>query len=262
MLQRSPVYQQLAQQLAQLAASDAIGKGAKFLTERQIASRFGVSRATANKALAALVADGTLEFRAGIGTFVRRQRLGGDLRTLVSFTSRANAAGLHPTTRVLAFRTIDSSLVDPAIQQLLQLQTAEPLFDCLRLRSVDRRPVILERRLIVAKHCPSLTRDDLKGSLYSVWTERFGLQLDHAEQTVRAVGLSDADADRLRDCHGAAALQIVAIGRLRDGQSLWWESTLYRGDAYELTNRLSGTISSGPALGQFLLPLRDGESIT
>ncbi|MFN9913156.1 MAG: GntR family transcriptional regulator, partial [Pirellulaceae bacterium] len=46
----------------------------RFLTEREIADRFGVSRPTANKALASLVSEGLLEFRRGVGTFVQRLR--------------------------------------------------------------------------------------------------------------------------------------------------------------------------------------------
>jgi DNA-binding GntR family transcriptional regulator len=47
------------------------GLGERLLTERQICERFGVSRATANKALSNLVSEGVLEFRKGVGTFVR-----------------------------------------------------------------------------------------------------------------------------------------------------------------------------------------------
>ena len=47
------------------------GPGDQFLTERQVADRFGTTRPTANKALASLVGQGVLEFRRGVGTFVR-----------------------------------------------------------------------------------------------------------------------------------------------------------------------------------------------
>ena len=74
-LVRDPVYQQINGRLKALA-SRAYRPGDKFLTEREIVARFAVSRPTANKALAGLVSEGVLEFRKGVGTFVRRPVLG------------------------------------------------------------------------------------------------------------------------------------------------------------------------------------------
>jgi DNA-binding GntR family transcriptional regulator len=70
---------------------DRVRVGDRFLTERQVSEQFGVSRATANKALANVVAEGVLEFRKGVGTFVREPLLDYDLRAsseIVSGQSR------------------------------------------------------------------------------------------------------------------------------------------------------------------------------
>ena len=95
---REPIYQQLCRILRDLARSGEFTAGEKFLTEREIASRFNVSRATANKALSSLVSEGALEFRKGMGTYVRPGLIGYDLRALVSFTKKAKAAGKKPST--------------------------------------------------------------------------------------------------------------------------------------------------------------------
>ena len=44
--------------------------GTRFYTEREIAARFGVSRAIAAKAIYRLVSEGLLESRHGSGTYV------------------------------------------------------------------------------------------------------------------------------------------------------------------------------------------------
>jgi GntR family transcriptional regulator len=103
-LVREPIYQQLNEALRGLIRSGQVKPGAQFLTEREVGRRFTVSRPTANKALASLVSEGLLEFRKGIGTFVREGTLSYDLRALVSFTDKARAAGRKPSTRVIAFR--------------------------------------------------------------------------------------------------------------------------------------------------------------
>jgi DNA-binding GntR family transcriptional regulator len=58
-LVRSPVYQQLNQRLRAVLAAE-YRSGDQFLTEREVAEKFQVSRATANKSLASLVSEGFL----------------------------------------------------------------------------------------------------------------------------------------------------------------------------------------------------------
>ena len=99
-LVKEPIYQQLNQILRTLAASSEFPIGAKFLTEREIGERYGVSRATANKALSNLVSAGLLEFRKGVGTFTCARVMDYNLRALVSFTEEAAAAGKRPATRL------------------------------------------------------------------------------------------------------------------------------------------------------------------
>src|SRR5215471_3922862 len=103
---KEPIYQQVNNHLRLLVLSPECPVGSKFLTERQICERFGVSRATANKALSNLVSEGLLEFRKGVGTFVRGRTLDYNLRALVSFTDKALAAGKQPGTEVLQFDSV------------------------------------------------------------------------------------------------------------------------------------------------------------
>ena len=104
-LVRDPVYQQLNDLLQGLIRSGDFQSGQQFLTEREVSERFGVSRATANKALSHLVVEGVLEFRKGVGSFVREGVMGHDLQSLMSFTRKATLAGRRPETKVLQFQT-------------------------------------------------------------------------------------------------------------------------------------------------------------
>ncbi|MBL8830325.1 MAG: GntR family transcriptional regulator [Planctomycetaceae bacterium] len=237
-LMRDPIYQQLNHALREEIAAGKYKAGHQFLTERQIAEQYKVSRATANKALASLVSEGTLEFRKGVGTFVRGGVLDYDLRELVSFTGRATAAGRVPSTQVLEFRPIESHESVDDVRARLQVATLDKLFYLERLRLADDKPMILERRYIVAARCPELTREDVEGSLYAAWTQKHRLNITGAEQTLRATSLSALDAQRLDVRRGAAALRVIALGLIDDMLPLWWENTLYRSDAYEFQTRL------------------------
>ena len=101
---RNPIYLQLKDILEELTKSDEFHVGDKFLTEREISERFDVSRVTANKAVASLVAEGALAFRKGIGTFVEDRTKDGHFSGVhISFTNKTLAAGKRPSTRILSF---------------------------------------------------------------------------------------------------------------------------------------------------------------
>jgi GntR family transcriptional regulator len=254
MLIREPIYQQLHGELRRLLAGGEFKPGGRFLTEREVAARFSVSRVTANKALATLVSEGSLEFRKGLGTFVRGGFLDTDLRALVSFTGRATQAGLRPSTRVLSFQTLEAIAFPPRLVGLLQ--ETQSIHALERLRSADERPVILERRWVSASRCPSLSREAAAGSLYAFWTGSCNLRLGSADQVIRAVALDPAQARLLDTDPGSPALQVDCLGRLEDGAPLWWERTLYRADAYHFRNVVGPVPSGRPAAGT-LAPAED-----
>ncbi|MGQ9634242.1 MAG: GntR family transcriptional regulator [Bryobacteraceae bacterium] len=251
-LVREPMYQQLYNHLRTLIRSGEFPVGGKFLTERQIAERFGVSRVTANKALSSLVSEGLLEFRKGVGTLVRAKALDYNLRYLVSFTEEAIAAGKRPRTQVLHFETVEAKDVLDEVPALLKAEPESKLYYVERLRLADNLPVIYERRYIVAEYCPELNRSDLERSLYALWTEKYRLEIEGADERIRAVHLRGPEARILRVRDGAAGLLIRSVGYLRGGRPLWFERTLYRGDAYEFHNRLGGIQPASFPQGRFL----------
>lgn len=248
-LLRDPIYQQLTARLRELAARQ-YRPGDQFLTERQIVERFGVSRATANKALAGLVSEGLLEFRKGVGTFVRPS-ITYDVSTLVSFTEKARAVGKLPATEVITFRSIPGSELERSAREAFGNAVTESaqfwLMD--RLRTADGVPVILEHRIVVGDRCPRLTEQDLNGSLYEAWMMRHGLKIGGADEIIRAVSLTRHEAALLRVPSRAAALEVRAVGFLADGSPLWWERTLYRADMYEFHSRLGPIRHALPARG-------------
>lgn len=230
-LVREPMYQQMNEILRALLKSGEFAGGAQFLTERQIAERFQVSRPTANKVLGGMVAEGLLEFRKGVGTFVCPPLLDYDIQTLVSFTEKAKAAGKKPGTRVLEFRRIKASEGESEVAAKLQVWNQE-LFVITRLRLADGIPVILERRWVSTDTFAGLTRQELRGSFYALCQHKYGLRVAESDQTIRAVKLTGQDAKLLGTSSGSPALLVSAVG-YSGPTAIWWEKTLYRGDSYE-----------------------------
>lgn len=241
-------HEQLIEKLRKLLRSRQFVPGAKFLTEREIAERFDTSRPTANKALSSLVSTGLLEFRQGAGTFVRESVLDYDLQHLVSFTEKAKAAGKKPGTQVIAWQK-PSAAGTPAAQAL-KVPQGEPLFYLERVRLADGQPVIYERRHVVARFCKGMTKADAKGSLYGFWTTKCRLSISGADESIRAVNATPAQASALGIKTNTACLLVIATGFLEGGVPLWYEETLYRSDAYEFRNQLGGVSSPKPAQGR------------
>jgi GntR family transcriptional regulator len=249
---RAPIYQQLNQALRDMIREGEFGEGDQFLTERQICERFDVSRATANKALSNLVAEGVLEFRKGVGTFVQGGVLDYDLRALVSFTDKAAVIGKRPSTHLLKLETTPASEVPAEIARRLRVRPQDLVHYIERVRLANDTPVTLERRHVVHKFCPDLSREELEGSLYAAWNDVYKLEITGADQTIRAVCLRDNDARILGVRSGEPALLVMSVGYLSGGVPLWWERTLYRGDAYEFHNRLGPIQTARPAAGTLL----------
>jgi DNA-binding GntR family transcriptional regulator len=245
------VYRKLHDDLRVKVRDGGFAAGDQFLTEREIAGSYQVSRVTANKALSRLVAEGWLEFRQGAGTFVRGDVLDYDLGHLVSFTEKAKAAGKKPDTKVLAFEKLIAADVNKTVRTGLKMGSEEEVFYFERLRLADGSPVIFERRWVVVRLCPKLTQTNVRGSLYSLWTDKFGLEIAGVDEVIRAVNLSAKQAALLDVLPQTAGLLVQSIGYVGGDQPLWWEETLYRTDVYEFRNRLGGLKTARPAVGQF-----------
>jgi GntR family transcriptional regulator len=234
---KDPIYHQLNEILRDLIRKGEFGPGAKFLTEREICARFEVSRATANKALSNLVSEGVLEFRKGVGTFVRGSGEARDFATLNSFSANVAAGGRKPGTRVLRFRRVKGRDVEHEAAEALGLEDADEVYSIERLRLADGVPMILERRYMVSRFCPGLTREALAGSLFDLLQEH-GLRVVGSDEAIQAVIIKGDDARLLQVSGEGAGFLVTTVGYLDGDVPLWWERTLHRPDGFELRCRV------------------------
>lgn len=232
-INKDPIYQQLNRLLRHEITSDKYKVGDKFLTERSICEQYEVSRATANKSLSSLVSEGLLEFRKGVGTFVRSKPSLGRLLKLTSFTENAKHAGYVAESTVLRFERLKARDVEPMVMQKLQLEEDEDIYLIERLRKADEVPMILENRYVVARYCPDLFEQSLKDSLYQLFVEKYDLNITGMDETITAVTLGTKEAGLLGIEEGKAGFLVTAVGYIDDHIPLWWERTIHKPDAFE-----------------------------
>lgn len=251
-LARDPVHQRLAELCRTAIEEGEFTAGERFPSERELAERYEVSRATANKAIAALVTEGWLELRQGIGSRVRPRRcLFASISGMEDFEEPVRELGLAPDTRVLVFTHRLSPAAPEAVRDGLELEAmdSEPLVYLERLRLADGIPLLLESRWIRARLATQLRRSDVaEGSFYQRLEERFQLPIVGEAHAFSAVLLDD-EAARLFDVPSPhPAIQVEGMGYLKGRVPLFYQRLLYRGDRYQILNETRGPGGSSLAL--------------
>ena len=186
-----------------------------------------------------------------MGTFVKDPVLEYDLQALVSFNTKARRAGKVPRTEVYGMELKPASSFERVVAKILKVKPQEKVYFIKRLRYADEVPVILERRFLIERFCPGLVREKLEGSLYALLTSEYQINVIGAEEIIKAITISSDDAARLGCCEGSAGFLMLETSYLEEMQPLWYAEILYRGDMYELRNRLgslSGGVSSTDAI--------------
>ncbi|MBV5330179.1 MAG: GntR family transcriptional regulator [Chlorobium sp.] len=239
MLVREPIYKQLNNALKEILIAGDFKLGDKFLTEREICQRYSVSRATANKALSNLVSEEVLEFKKGIGTFIKTLPLNYDLRSLVSFTRKTREAGRVPETILLSFEEKIADSYEVEVKDRLKLGPDDLVYRCERLRLADGVPMIIERRYLVVDLCRGISENDLRGSVYSFLTEKKNLKIISSEELIQAVSISTRDAALLKCKRSQPGFRMLSTGNTEPDVPVWYAEILYRGDCYELRNQLN-----------------------
>jgi GntR family transcriptional regulator len=229
---RSPVpkYSQLREILLDLVETE-LDADQSIPSERELSSRFGLSRMTVRQAVDHLVSEGRLYRVQGKGTFVARPKIEMPLR-LTSVTEDMRARGLEPGSRDLDRRTDGASA---HLARMLKIAPGDRVHVIERLRTADGIPMAVERSHVPEAVAPGLADESLAGrSLYDLLASKYGVLLDRGEQTIEA-GIADpTDAALLHLPAGAAAVLLLQRRSFAGGRPVEFVVSTYRADRYQL----------------------------
>ena len=235
-----PKHAQLSDLLADLAANE-LGPGAAIPSERELMAAYDVSRATVRKAIESLIASGLLYRVAAKGTFVSRPRLESHLH-LASFSQDMRRRGLTPSTRLLA---VEEDRPPAEVAQALDLGGAGTAWRVHRVRLADGQPIAEENAWYPTDAFPDLDHEDLTGSLYEVFANRYGLAIDRGEQTLWGE-CADAQLARRLDAPVGTPLLVFRRVSWTGARPVEHVVSRYRGDRYQVHMSLSSD-SATPA---------------
>lgn len=234
-----PKHRQLRDILLSLIDSE-LTPDSPIPSERELVTRFNVSRATVREAVGRLVSEGRLYRVRGKGTFVAAPRVESQLH-LASFTEDMRRRGHKPSTIVLG---ADESIPPPPARAALGLTNTDRAYRIERLRSADGAPMAHEVSWLPAGPLPGLLEHDLAGSVYSILARDYGRLLDSAAQTVWAEG-ADPLRSRVLRVPPAAPLLVFRRTSYASGRPMEHVTSWYRADRYQVHMKLDRTSSAG-----------------
>lgn len=232
---RIPMYVQIEEELKRRVDEGEFAVGAAIPSERELTELFGVSRMTVRQSITNLVNEGLLYREKGRGTFVAVPKVEQPLNGMTSFTEDMQARGLVPSNKLLGF---EKMIPDQNIAKELQLNRKEEVYLVERIRYADEKPMAIERTYLPVKLFPELSRESLKGSLYSLIEQEQKLSISHASQRMEAALAKKEDAELLQISVPAAILIIERTSYLSNGLPFEIVRSIYRADRYKFITEI------------------------
>lgn len=203
--------------------------------QESLAQEFGVSRLTVKKALDGLERKGLVYKQSGLGTFVA-----GDIPIQTKQDAPANLfVGLQNqyknkevTSKILSF-TVE--FPDIQIQKNLDIKKSEPIYNIVRLRLIDKQPIIIEHTYMPVKLVPDLDETILHNSIYNYLHKKLKLKFGHAYRKIKAVKAQDYDVKYLQADKNDPMLELEQIVWLTNGQPIEYSTSRNRYDQRSYT---------------------------
>jgi GntR family transcriptional regulator len=233
---RLPLYRRIEADLRERIRDGGLQPGARIAPEPELMAEFGVSRATVRQALAGLVADGLLEIRRGLGTYVSARRFEHTIGGFYSFSREIERHGLQPGTRVLDLRTTPAA---EDVAEALALDRGTPVVALRRLRLAGPDPLVVETSHLPAARFPRLERVDFSSvRLYDTLLDSYGCRPTRARETFSPVLLTADEAALLDQRRGEPALRVERIAFDQDDIPIEFCRSTVRGDRYRYSVEL------------------------
>jgi GntR family transcriptional regulator len=172
----------------------------------------------------------------------------------MSFTRMAEEMGREISTKIFEFRKTYVGEFPKTVANLLKVSSEEDVFFIKRVRLLEKKPVLLDRRVLRVRFCPDLTKEMLNGSLISGLETRFGLTITGWEQRIQAVLIDEEEAQLLNMKPGDACLSFKAVGLLEDTSPLWYEWSLFHGRHFIFSNMVNIHNTAQPAERVYVEP--------
>jgi GntR family transcriptional regulator len=228
-----PRYIQIREALRQQIQVGSYAAGKPIPPEKELATRYGVSRMTVRHAIDGLVDDGLLYRKQGAGTFVTHRRIPHDYSKLKSSYEMVRRAGLQAGTQLLSLEVV---VAPEPVAKALFLSRGDSVVRFERLRLAAGQPVAIVCSWVPQELCPESVLDDipLHDSLFQL-LESYGLRLRRGIQTIEVRLADRAQAALLGAREGDPLVYVERTTFADDGTPVDFSQVHNRADTYTCT---------------------------
>lgn len=229
---RIPYYMRFRDHFAAMIEAGTLAHGTKLPPERALSDEFSITRVTVRQALARMEVEGLIFREERKGWFVSPPRVLYDPTANSSFTKSVTSQGRIAGTTILSKHQISAS---QWLSSLLGCAVGDPVFIINRLRSVDRRVVLVEQIHVNAERCPDLLEYPLDQSMTDLLAEKFGIMRHQTNINMRPTALPDIPAKALGVGVGTPSLYISRIILDENGKVNELDQEFWRHDAIDIS---------------------------
>jgi GntR family transcriptional regulator len=205
--------------------------GSQFPSEVELVDEFGVSRTTVRSALAALEAEGLIERRWGVGTFVSRQHhISHQIEEAHDFSALISSAGYAPGVRVLGASATTAETLEC---ERLVVPEGSPILRVAKVFTADGDPVIYVINLIPhhilgdGLFSEVQRRPELTEPIYTFFEEICDHRVDYHIATLEAILARDAEIALPGIDPITPLLTMSSIGHDRDARPVFESRSTY-----------------------------------
>lgn len=238
---RLPKAYRIKEQLLELLSASE--PGSPIESERVLAERFGVARATIRQALKDLTYEGRLYRLQGRGTFIARPKLTQSLQ-LTSHTREMTDSGLVPSSDLLQAAQLPAT---GEVAKMLALEEGAVVWKIERLRRANGEPMALESLRVPASRFPGIEEKIAAGRSFYDSLGDYGVSLGGGEESIECVLASPSTAALLAVEPRSPMLRLTRHSWDAAEQPIEYVESFYRGDRYRFVTplRLPGGAGAG-----------------
>lgn len=224
-----PLYAQIADAVRAAISGGRLRTGDRLPAERDLAVQLGVSRVTVRQAMNRLERHGLVERTVGRtgGTFVAEPKIERDLSHYAGLADQLERQQIDVAARVLSAGVRTAS---PAIAGALGLPAASPVYEIVRVRLANGRPVALEHTNYSTSRYPGLLEHPLDGSTYAILRAHYGGAPERAVEYLEPMAAGPEEAEALDVPAGTPLLHVERIGYDAGGAPVEFSREVFRGD--------------------------------
>jgi GntR family transcriptional regulator len=238
-----PRYLRIAQALVSEIADGRYPIGSLLPTEAELCAQYGVSRSTIREAIRRMQQLGLVSRAQGIGTRVEARY---SKSSYIMSTQSVDKVMQYASETELHLKTVEDVIADEALSKLIGGEVGRRWVLFGGARSVPGDPggpfcwtnAYVAARYADIRSQVRLTDSPITEPIYQQLCDRFGEQIGEVRQTVTAVAIGKADAERLQVEEGSPGLHIVRQYLNLTGEFLEVSVNLYPAGRFEYSMRL------------------------